>query len=334
MNKRTDRIRSLFAQQPVVALSADNTGQEIARVASGSVRAVKDSLSGIERENEALRQQLATQSAILDIDPAFVDASPVADRMASSDDPSYDALKASLLAHGQEVPVLLRPHPLAAGRFQIAYGHRRVRAARELGLAVKATVRSLSDEELVVAQGLENSAREDLSFIERALFAARLEQLGYSRTVVQQALAIDRAEASKLVAVAKAIPDDVCAAIGRASRIGRGRWQELAEVMRDSAAQVRIRAVLGTPGFAKKSSDERFVLVLAAAKVSDVRPDPVPLSAITSRDGHTIARFKTTQNETSLIFDRTVAAGFGAFLARELPQLFDTYTAQAKPERS
>ena len=59
MNKRTDRIRSLFAQQPVVPLSVDNKLQESARVASGSVRAVKDTLSGIERENEELRQQLA-----------------------------------------------------------------------------------------------------------------------------------------------------------------------------------------------------------------------------------------------------------------------------------
>ena len=38
---------------------------------------------------------------------------------------------------------------------------------------------SLTDEQLVVAQGQENSARTDLSFIEKALFAARLEEYGY-----------------------------------------------------------------------------------------------------------------------------------------------------------
>jgi len=36
-------------------------------------------------------------------------------------------------------------------------------------------VRSLTDEQLVIAQGQENSGRTDLTFIERARFAARLE---------------------------------------------------------------------------------------------------------------------------------------------------------------
>ena len=60
---------------------------------------------------------------------------------------------------------------------------------------MKAIVRALSDDELIIAQGVENSAREDLSFIERAVFALRLETAGRNRVVIQQALAIDRAEA-------------------------------------------------------------------------------------------------------------------------------------------
>ena len=79
----------------------------------------------------------------------------------------------------------------APGRYQTAFGHRRVRVAGLLGRTVKAIVRALSDDELVVAQGLENSAREDLSFIERAVFALRLETSGRSRSIIQQALAKD-----------------------------------------------------------------------------------------------------------------------------------------------
>ena len=46
-------------------------------------------------------------------------------------------------------------------------------------------------------------AREDLTFIERAVFAMHLEDAGHDRSVVQEALSIDRAEASKLVSVAR-----------------------------------------------------------------------------------------------------------------------------------
>ncbi|MFC7555837.1 ParB/RepB/Spo0J family partition protein [Pseudoroseomonas wenyumeiae] len=60
----------------------------------------------------------------------------------------------------------MRPHPTEPGRFQVAFGHRRLRAARDLAKPVRAVVRPLSDRELVLAQGQENSARANLSFIE------------------------------------------------------------------------------------------------------------------------------------------------------------------------
>jgi ParB family chromosome partitioning protein len=47
-----------------------------------------------------------------------------------------------------------------------------------------------------------------LSFIERAAFALTLEEAGFQRSVIQSALSIDRAEVSKLIAVAKAVPAD------------------------------------------------------------------------------------------------------------------------------
>jgi hypothetical protein len=60
------------------------------------------------------------------------------------------------------------------GHFQVAYGHRRLRAAELLQIKVKAVVRYLSDIEMVVVQGKENSDRRDLSFIERAAATADL----------------------------------------------------------------------------------------------------------------------------------------------------------------
>ena len=242
MSKRTDTIRSLFAQPPSPVLSADNNPPEARRVAAGAVRSMKETFSDIERENEVLRARIAGGEHVIEIDPGLIDPSPFADRFNQEDDPSFEALKQSIAERGQEIPILLRAHSAAPGRYQTAFGHRRVRAARVLGRPVKAIVRALSDDELIIAQGVENSAREDLSFIERAVFALRLETAGRNRAVIQQALAIDRAEASKLISVAKAVPNDLILAIGKAPKIGRGRWQEFAEALQ---RQVCIEAGAG-----------------------------------------------------------------------------------------
>jgi len=64
-------------------------------------------------------------------------------------------------------------------------------------------VRSLDDHQLVVAQGVENSARRDLSFIERAMFAKALEDAGYERPVIMASLSTDKTELSKMISVAR-----------------------------------------------------------------------------------------------------------------------------------
>ena len=131
MNKRTDTIRSLFMAPQSEALSADNTASARARVSAGSVRALSELFSGFERENEKLREQIASGDLVVAVDPALVDASPIIDRFEDPHDPAFEALKASLRERGQEVPVLIRVHPSSPGRYQSAYGHRRgARGAR------------------------------------------------------------------------------------------------------------------------------------------------------------------------------------------------------------
>ena len=50
--------------------------------------------------------------------------------------------------------------------------------SRSWGRPVKAVVKKLGDEELVIAQGQENNERQDLSYIEKARFAHRLGKRG------------------------------------------------------------------------------------------------------------------------------------------------------------
>ena len=62
----------------------------------------------------------------------------------------------------------------------------------------------MKDHEHVIAQGQENSARANLSFIEKAIFAANLARLHYDEdnTVILTALSIDRTTLSKMLSVA------------------------------------------------------------------------------------------------------------------------------------
>ncbi|MDM9623907.1 plasmid partitioning protein RepB [Rhizobium sp. S96] len=325
MNKRTQSIRSMFAGQSDGADAGEQKRPTLSRVTSGAVRSLKDTFSDVEREYEALRAQLATGQVAIEIDPALIDPSPLADRFVEQDAATFDALKTSISERGQEIPVLVRQHPTIAGRFQSAYGHRRVRAARELGLPVKAYLRPLSDEDLVVAQGLENSAREDLSFIERAVFAARLEDAGFQRALIQTALSVDRAEVSKLIAVSRALSREIVDAIGRAPKIGRGRWQALADALKTPGASVRVAAAMASAKLGTKATDDRFIAVLSAANA--VEEDKVPASSmsVVSLSGEEIGKVSMTSAQWRLSVNRAKNDGFAGYLAAKLPALYDAY---------
>ena len=320
MSKRTDAIRSMFSMPQSEMLSADNNSSILPRVSAGTVRALKDTFSEVERENEQLRAQLGSGIAVIELDPSLIDSSPLADRFAEQDLAPFELLKSSILQKGQEIPILAREHPDVAGRYQLAYGHRRVRAAKELGIQVKTLIRKMTDEDLVVAQGIENSVREDLSFIERAVFATRLEDAGFQRSVVQAALSIDRAEASKLVAVARSIPEDIVHAIGRAAKVGRGRWQVLADAVKTPSHLKCARSAIRLHNFSEQPTDVRFLMVLTAASKSEAdRLDPSQKS-ISSRKGAEIARFAFTPGEAGPPACRRTGPAAAPARSRRRPQ--------------
>lgn len=188
---------------------------------SGAVKAMNLSLGRLGEEAaaaKALRESLASGDKVLEIDPSAVEMSFIRDRIPVDKDPEFERLKQSIQESGQQVPILVRPDPLKTGHYQAAYGHRRLRAAAEIGVPVKAVVRKLTDEELILAQGQENGPRVDLSFIERALFARRMDEHGFSREMIAQALATDKPETSRLLQVAQTIDPEIILAIGPARR--------------------------------------------------------------------------------------------------------------------
>lgn len=326
MSKRTQSIRSLFASGADQPISED-TRQPVQRVASGAVRSLKDTFSEVERDYEELKQQVADGALPVDLDPALIDPSPFADRFADQDRAAVEALKTSIRDHGQEIPILVRKHPSEPNRYQVAYGHRRVRAASELGRPVKAYIRRLDDDRLVVAQGIENSAREDLTFIERAFFALKLEESGFQRTLVQTALSVDRQEVYKLVSVARSVPKWLVDSIGRAPKIGRPRWQELAECLKHADAEKNVRKVTEDASFLRRDTDDRFVVVLRAAKAEDKKTSaflPGPLVA-KSPDGVEIATLAVSGKHCKIQMNRDRDEAFAKFVMDRLPDLYASF---------
>ncbi len=94
----------------------------------------------------------------------------------STPDPAALAeLAASIQEHGILQPILVRPKPGAAGKFQILGGERRWRAAQQAKLHdVPVVVRDLDDRAAMAAGLVENLQREDLNALEEAEGYARL----------------------------------------------------------------------------------------------------------------------------------------------------------------
>ena len=282
------------------------------------VMGTRGAIGAVTRSIEQLKAH-----AVAEIDCDLVERSFITDRLEGSAE-DHRSLVVSIREHGQQVPVLVRPHPESEGRYQIAYGHRRLRAVAELGIRLRAMVKPLTDEQLVVAQGQENSARTDLSFIEKALFAARLEEGGFKRDVLMAALNVDKTGLSRLISAAVKVPRDIIEAIGPAPKAGRDRWLALAERLEAPGAPERAREALSRPDFATASSDDRFLQILEAVAPKRRSAKPVVWSSF---DGKRLLRIKDDATMLTLMIDKKVEPGFGAYLIAALPEIYAAFQA-------
>ncbi|MEL6807663.1 MAG: plasmid partitioning protein RepB [Pseudomonadota bacterium] len=243
-------------------------GAKPAEVAPGQKRPYKGAIGAVSQSIEALKAR-----ALLDIDPFLIDAGGLQDRL-ETDDGEDAALLASIRDYGQQVPVLVRPHPEDPERYQIVYGRRRVLALRDLGQPVKALLRELDDSALVMAQGQENNARRGLSFIEKANFAAQMRDAGYDRAAICDALAIDKTVVSRMLQIVDRIGADLITTIGAAPNVGRDRWGALAGKLEsgDVDAETMIDMV-AAKATARSDSNDRFEI---AIRTGDEIPPVTP----------------------------------------------------------
>lgn len=297
--------------------------------ARGAVGALQSSLSKLQ------------ENAVQDIDANLIDDAGVEDRL-GLDSAAQTQLRDSLKTYGQQVPVLLRPHPTSTGRFEIVYGRRRLSALKDLGMPVKAMIRQLDDHDLIMAQGQENTSRQDLSFIEKASFAAQLEQMDYERQTIAAALSVDLPMVSRLLKVGTAFPLPFLRAIGSAPGIGRDRWMALAKALEVDGARSRAKALMNTPDFAPLNSDARFDAVYARATQAQSPKKPAPAKTkprtLRTADGKALADIKSTPRGVTLNIPARTADGFDTWINENaealLADLHDRWHDQRKNNQS
>ena len=255
-------------------------------------------------------------NAVVEIPADMVDTAGVEDRLGADEDQAR--LIESIREYGQQVPVLVRHSPNYEGRYEVVYGRRRVAAVKVLGGKVRAMVRDMPDRDLIVAQGQENAARKDLTFIEKVNFARHMRDMRFDRKVICDALHIDKTQISRMLTVADAVPDSLMRAIGAAPGIGRDRWVAFSRALPGHEHD----AMAAVDGL--ESSDARFEAAWRTTRPPRTR-EPEP-----ERERVGWVTVRRTARATNMTFPRGEDP-FADWLAGRLDDL-RTEWAQSDPE--
>lgn len=300
---RKDLLKSLMDPEAPDA-PGRSPGTLPPRSAKGAIGAVSQSIAELKKR------------ALIEVPADMIDMAGLRDRL-DEDPAALAALVESLRLYGQQVPVLLRHSPNVEGRYEVVYGRRRVAALRQLGLPVRAMLRDLNDADLIIAQGQENSARKDLSFIEKAAFARQMLQMKFSRKVIGDALHLDKTVISRMLSIVEALPDPLIEAIGAAPSAGRDRWRLLSERAAGHSVEALCAMAQG------ESSDARFEAVFAA-----LAPKPAKVKApapLTGTDGSRIGSVTPGRGRVTLVIE---TPDLGEWMAENMDEIHRRFLAE------
>lgn len=134
------------------------------------------------------------------------------------------SLARSIITHGVIQPIVVRA---LGGKYQLVAGERRLRAAKQAGLArIPARVLVLDDQQTCELALIENLQRQDLNAIEKALaFQSYLGQFGSTHEELAEHLGIDRSSVTNLLRLLE-LPDSVQDAV-RTAKISFGHARAL-----------------------------------------------------------------------------------------------------------
>lgn len=291
----------------------------LAKVAAG----VKE----IQQRGEMADRLLKDGAHVVELDPATIAPSAIPDRFEGAyDEAAIGELKESMAERGQIVPGLVRPMKGEPGRYQIVYGRRRLAAVKLLGRKFKAVIRDLSDEEAVIFQGEENTARNDLSFIEKCSFAYSQEQAGFSRATISASLSTGKSHISEMIRVASTLPEKLRRGIGPAPEIGRRRWLELVERWNRFPASHSHSLEMLEALAPSITSEERFAAVLSSLFEKITMPEPkgaAPVPVVSK--GMKLADVRYVKSGAKLNFAKSVPEDFVRYLVGQIEEIHDAY---------
>lgn len=293
---------------------------------------------GIEDLSKAVVEVASHRTSKRDIqrlDPTKCEPSFIRDRMSEEKDEEYQSLKHAIDTVGQQSPILVRPHPDKLGVHQIAYGHRRWRACSELGIAVNALVKELTDEQLLISQGQENHERKNLSFIETAMFAEAMRK-NYHSVVIMNALGLGKSSLSQYQSVTRAISPAIIRVIGPAPKTGRPKWMVLAKYFGTDAVKCKniVQGLSSAATWNDSSSDQRFTLVMEAIakgqKTSALKSADTPL---VSSDGTCVVNISKSKTGAKFTWKGDAGRDFSLFVADRMRELLADFEKSKETEQ-
>lgn len=139
------------------------------------------------------------------------------------DEEGLAELAASITEHGVLQPIVVRA--AADGSYELIAGERRLRAARQAGLAtIPAVLRDSSDEQLLEVALVENIQRADLNAIEEAqAYRELIGQFGLTHEEVARRVGKSRVAVSNALRLLDLAPETKAAIIEGAISEGHGR---------------------------------------------------------------------------------------------------------------
>lgn len=323
----TEQLRPTEASTSGQKEDVPSPSEQKPRLAVGAVQAAQKTVADLREERDRLKAIVEQGDAGTELDPSLVDPSPFRDRLPDDGEEQFQRFKHGIEQEGQKLPILVRAHPDTPGRYQIGFGHRRTRAARELGRPVRAVIAELTDRDLAIAQGIENDGdRQRLTWIERARFAADMEAKGLKARDVRSALSVDDPELARFRAVISALSMELVEKIGQAPKSGRPKWVSLGKLVaaHPSGRQV-VEKSLAAAKASGLASDKRLDLVLDALKTSEgsKQKDIELVDDQGQRIGALVCGSRTLK-----VSVEPKSEGFVEFLQDEMPALVERFLAQ------
>lgn len=322
--------KGMFAA--VLGQLSEDKEREVAAVRSSSPHLLKVAagVRQMHERSEAAERLLRAGEQIVELDANAIQPSSIHDRY----DEAYEAeavseIAASMRERGQIVPGLVRPVVGQEGVYQIVYGRRRLAAAKQLGMKFKTAIRDLTDEEAVIFQGEENTAREDLSFIEKCAFALAQQEVGFKRDTICASLSTGKSHVSEMIAIASEIPSDLLHSMGKAPGIGRPRWAKLVEKLQ-SADQASWKRLIASPDFKRLTSLDRFEAVFKLLSTKSAGRHSAQPRRWAPADKEIAISIKSTAKKTVVTFEASNGQDFAGFITDQLDDLYEAFQRSSK----